>query len=60
MTRYSGVVLQVLGSVGCLTVLAMLIVRSMDRAERERERVEKALKESEEKFSIAFERAPWS
>jgi PAS domain S-box-containing protein len=53
-----GVVLQVLGSVGCLTVLTVLIVRSMHRFEREHIRAEEALKKSEEKFSKAFRESP--
>jgi PAS domain S-box-containing protein len=53
-----GVVLLVLGNIGCLTVLTMLIVRSMHRFERERGRVGEALKKSEERFSKAFSKGP--
>jgi PAS domain S-box-containing protein len=53
-----GIALQVLGSIGCLSVLTMLIVRSMDRFELERGRIQEALKESEEKFSKAFRGSP--
>jgi PAS domain S-box-containing protein len=53
-----GIALQVLGSIGCLSVLTMLIARSMHRFERERGRIEEALKKSEEKFSKAFRGSP--
>jgi PAS domain S-box-containing protein len=53
-----GVVLQVLGSVGCLTVLTVLVVRSVNRFEQDRARVAEALKKSEEKFSKAFRESP--
>jgi PAS domain S-box-containing protein len=53
-----GIVLLVLGSVGCLAVLTLLLVRSTYRFERERGQAEEALKKSEEKFSNAFRNSP--
>jgi PAS domain S-box-containing protein len=53
-----GTALLVLGSIGCLTVLTILIVQSMHRGERERWLVEEALKKSEEKFSKTFRNSP--
>ena len=53
-----GIALHVLGNIGCLSVVTVLIVRSMHRFERERGRIEEALKKSEEKFSKAFRGSP--
>ena len=53
-----GVALLVIGNIGCLSVVTMLIARSMHRFEREGGRIEEALKKSEEKFSKAFRGSP--
>jgi PAS domain S-box-containing protein len=53
-----GLVLVVLGSVVCLTVLTILIGRSMYRFEREQGRVQEALKESESRFRMLADSAP--
>jgi PAS domain S-box-containing protein len=53
-----GVALLVLGNIGCLTILTVLIARSMDRHERELEEVGEALKTREELLKIFVKNAP--
>jgi PAS domain S-box-containing protein len=50
-----GIALQVLGSVGCLTALTFLIVRSMHRLECEHARAEQAVRESNEWLRLAVQ-----
>ena len=53
-----GIVLNVLGSIGCFTALTVMVVRAMYRSEQRRGMVEEALEKSEEKFSKAFRESP--
>ena len=53
-----GAALQAFASIGGLTVLTVLIVRSMHRQELERRQIAGALEKSEEKFSKAFRESP--
>jgi len=48
-----GTALLVLGSIGCLTVLTMLVARSMNRVEYEQSRAQQAVRESEQRFRLA-------
>jgi PAS domain S-box-containing protein len=48
-----GVTLQVLGSIGCLTVLTLVIARSMHRLELERSYDQKTIRESEQRLRLA-------
>ena len=53
-----GVALLVLGNIGCLSILTVLIARSMHRNEREREEAGEALKTREELLRIFVKNAP--
>jgi hypothetical protein len=53
-----GLALMVLGTIGCLTALTLLIVRSLHRLEREQFHAEEALKESEQRFRLVADTAP--
>jgi PAS domain S-box-containing protein len=48
----------VLGTIGCLTALTLLIVRSLHRLEREQVHAEEAVKESEQRFRLVADTAP--
>ncbi len=53
-----GVGLMVLGSIGCLTAITLLVVRSMHRLEYEQSRAEEAVRESEQRFRLVADTAP--
>ena len=53
-----GLALMVLGTIGCLTALTLLTVRSMHRLEYEQSRGEEAVRESEQRFRLVADTAP--
>jgi PAS domain S-box-containing protein len=53
-----GLALMVLGTIGCLTALTLLTVRSIHRLEYERSDADQAVRESEQRFRLIADTAP--